>query len=34
VIDTIQRDGGYAIAGVAVGAVAVWLVLRRLEKKL
>jgi membrane protein DedA with SNARE-associated domain len=34
VIDTIQRDGGYAIAGVAVGALAVWLVLRRLEKKL
>lgn len=34
VIDTIQRDGAYAIAGVVVGAIVVWLVLRRVERKL
>jgi membrane protein DedA with SNARE-associated domain len=34
VIDTIQRDGGYAIAGVVVGAIVVWLAVRRLEKRL
>lgn len=34
VIDTIQRDGAYAIAGVVAGAIVVWLVLRRVEKKI
>jgi membrane protein DedA with SNARE-associated domain len=34
VIDTIQRDGAYAIAGVVVGAIVVWLAVRRLERRL
>lgn len=34
VIDAVEKDGGYAIAGIVVVALAVWLGMRRLERRI